>query len=330
MQNLVHKIWYQGHWLQWLLWPFSWLFALVSGLRRTSFKLGISKQQNFSVPIIIVGNITAGGSGKTPMVIYLIELLRSKGFTPGVVSRGYGADIDDVLMVSDKHSAKDVGDEPAMIFARTKVPMVVGAKRVNAAKRLLKESNVDVIISDDGLQHYALTRDIEIAIIDGERQLGNEKLIPAGPLRESKHRLSSVDFVVVNGVRSDKHQYLMKLQPSDPICLDVTEPSQQLEPSTSLVAMAGIGNPQRFFNTLQQLGFHVDSQHAFADHQAYKHRELAALAVNKPLIMTEKDAIKCKGFAEGNWWYLPVNAELPSNFDNILIDKLTQISIRRN
>ncbi|MCL1077579.1 tetraacyldisaccharide 4'-kinase [Parashewanella spongiae] len=324
MQGIVHKIWYQNHWLQWLLWPLSWLFGLISGFRRMSFLFGLSKQHKVSVPVIIVGNITAGGSGKTPMVIHLIELLRAKGYTPGVVSRGYGAKIEGVVSVTEDHTPEDIGDEPAMIFARTKVPMIVGAKRVDAAQALINTCNVNVIISDDGLQHYALGRDIEIAIIDGERRLGNKKLIPAGPLREPVSRLSSVDFVIVNGGNTSKTEFLMTLEPSAPIALKPDH--KTLSASDSIVAMAGIGNPQRFFNTLTQLGFNCYQKYEFADHQIYHQDELLKVAVDKPLMMTEKDAIKCRQFAQSNWWYLPVAARLTPKFDAKLLQKLAQIT----
>ncbi len=321
MQGLVHKIWYENHWLQWLLWPLSWLFGMISSMRRMSFSSGLNKQITLSVPVIIVGNITAGGSGKTPMVIHLIELLRAQGYTPGVVSRGYGAKVEGVVTVTEHHTPEQVGDEPAMIFARTKVPMVVGAKRVNAAHALLNIADVDVIISDDGLQHYALGRDIEIAILDGERRLGNQKLIPAGPLREPVSRLSSVDFVVINGGHASISEFLMTLEPSAPIALKPDHKS--LLKSDRIVAMAGIGNPQRFFNTLIQSGYDCFQTHEFADHQAYHQDALSQLAIDKPLIMTEKDAIKCKQFAQSNWWYLPVDARLTKKFDDQLLKKLS-------
>ena len=168
MQSWVNKLWYKGHWIRYVLWPLSLLFRLITGVRRQLFKLRVKQAIKLPVPVIVVGNITVGGSGKTPMVIYLIELLRKQGFKPGVISRGYGVEIDGVRAVLPVDSADSVGDEPAMIVARTQVPMVVGAKRVDAAQKLLADFDVDIIISDDGLQHYQLARDIELVILDGE------------------------------------------------------------------------------------------------------------------------------------------------------------------
>ena len=319
MQGFVNKIWYQGHWLQWILWPLSWLFGLISFIRRSLFKLGVKKQTQLSVPVIIVGNITAGGSGKTPMVIYLIELLRQHGFKPGVISRGYGADVDGVLSVTAEHTAAEVGDEPAMIFHRTQVPFVVGSKRVQAAQQLLNDYDVDIIISDDGLQHYALGRDVEIAIVDGERRLGNKKLIPAGPLRESEHRLKSVDFTVINGGVANQHEYSMQLQPSNPISL--TSSVEELT-HKEVVAFAGIGNPQRFFDTLSEQGYKLHRTVEFEDHQKYNLEQISDISSELPIMMTEKDAIKCKTFAQPNWWYLPVDAKLPIEFEQQLLARL--------
>ncbi|RYV01821.1 tetraacyldisaccharide 4'-kinase [Shewanella sp. OPT22] len=320
MQGFVNKIWYQGHWLQWVLLPLSWLFGLITVIRVSLFKLGLKKQTQLPVPVIIVGNITAGGSGKTPMVIYLIELLRSHGYKPGVISRGYGSNAVGEVSVTNTHSASDVGDEPAMIYQRTKVPFVVGAQRSKAAHQLLNDFDVDIIISDDGLQHYALGRDIEIAIVDGVRGLGNNRLIPAGPLREPKKRLSSVDFVVVNGGSSKVHEFSMQLKPSKPISL--CDQSQELC-RNDVVAFAGIGNPQRFFDTLIQQGFELEETVEFEDHQKYTQIQISSISDSLPIIMTEKDAIKCKSFAQPNWWYLPVDAKLPSNFDKELLERLT-------
>ncbi|WP_153914348.1 tetraacyldisaccharide 4'-kinase [Shewanella sp. TC10] len=323
MQSLVNKIWYQGHPAKWLLMPLSWLFALVSFLRRLGYKLGLSTAETLPVPVIIVGNITAGGSGKTPTVIYLINLLRQQGYKPGVISRGYGVNIDGVKAVRPTDKATEVGDEPAMIVARTQVPMVVGAKRIDAAKSLLSEFDVDVIISDDGLQHYALARDIELAIVDGQRRYGNECLIPAGPLREGLWRLNSIDWVINNGGESQANEVSMSLEPST---LKSVKPSNNdgwLHQDA--VAMAGIGNPQRFFDSLQTLGYSITQTKAFEDHQTFDEEELKQLSLQSPLIMTEKDAVKCRDFAQQNWWYLPVNAKLNESFDLAFLNRLKEV-----
>lgn len=324
----MNKIWYQGHPLRWLLLPLSWLFAVITYVRRALFRLGIKSQTAMSVPVIVVGNITVGGSGKTPTVIYLIELLRQHGFTPGVISRGYGVDIQGVKTVNLGASAAEVGDEPAMIVARTQVPMVVGAKRVDAANALIAEFGVDVIICDDGLQHYALGRDIELVVIDGQRGLGNGLLLPAGPLREGEWRLDAVDFIVNNGGPAEKGQFEMQLAPTEvkPVKCDSTFGEYSFDKSQPLVAMAGIGNPARFFESLRAQGYQLALCQGFDDHQAYDKIQLRDLAQDLPLLMTEKDAVKCRDFAQENWWYLAVNAKLPPQFDEQLLARLREVA----
>lgn len=335
MQSLINKIWYQGHPLHWFLLPFSALFALISATRRALFRLGIKSQATVSVPVIVVGNITVGGSGKTPTVIYLIELLRQQGFTPGVISRGYGANIDGVKVVELNASAAEVGDEPAMIVARTQVPMAVGSKRVDAANALLahtaikhntnSSAPVDVIICDDGLQHYALARDIELVVIDGQRGLGNRHLLPAGPLREGSWRLDTADFVVINGAEAQKGQFEMQLMPTGVMSV-ATESHLAFDASKPLAAIAGIGNPARFFDALKAQGFNVHHTHAFDDHQAYTAAELTEVAAGFPLLMTEKDAVKCRAFAQENWWFLAVDAKLSPQFDQQLVTRLRHVA----
>ncbi|WP_394131074.1 tetraacyldisaccharide 4'-kinase [Shewanella maritima] len=330
MQSWVNRIWYQGHWLKWLLLPLSGLFWLISTIRRGLFNFGVKQQTQLPVPVIIVGNITAGGSGKTPTVIYLIELLRAHGYQPGVVSRGYGGNINGTAVVHTSSLASEVGDEPSLIVNRTQVPMVVGAKRVDAANRLLSEFDVNVIISDDGLQHYALGRDIEIALVDGERRYGNQCLIPAGPLRESISRLQTIDFVINNGAKAQGDEVPMILEPCPPLPVSPSVSREDIpadfDNNQPLVAMAGIGNPQRFFDSLTSQGFNLASTQAFEDHQAYSEASLIAVAGGHGLIMTEKDAVKCRGFAHKNWWYLPVNAKLTQEFDQTLLRRLAQVA----
>jgi tetraacyldisaccharide 4'-kinase len=330
MQALINKIWYQGHPLRWLLLPLSGIFAGITFVRRGLFRLGLKSQTSMPVPVIVVGNITVGGSGKTPTVIYLIELLRQQGFTPGVISRGYGVNIQGVKTVSLGASAAEVGDEPAMIVARTQVPMVVGAKRVDAANALITEFGVDVIICDDGLQHYALARDIELVVIDGQRGLGNGLLLPAGPLREGAWRLDNVDFIVSNGGPAAKGQFEMQLAPTQVQSVKCAAPSAvaqyPFDKSQPLVAMAGIGNPARFFDSLRAQGYQLALCHGFDDHQAYDKAQLCDLAKDLPLLMTEKDAVKCRDFAQENWWYLAVNAKLSPQFDEQLLARLREVA----
>ncbi|ABV37432.1 Tetraacyldisaccharide 4'-kinase [Shewanella sediminis HAW-EB3] len=335
MQAFVNRLWYPKGFLdtqskglflllkiiQLLLLPLSLLFAAITALRRSLFKIGIKKQSRLPVPVIVVGNITVGGSGKTPTVIYLVELLRRHGYQPGVISRGYGVNFEGVRSVLPSMAARDVGDEPAMIVGRTGVPMVIGRNRIDAGEHLLTHFNVDVIISDDGLQHYALGRDIELLILDGDRRFGNGSLLPAGPLREGLWRVKKVDAVVVNGGQSIEGEHAMSLVPS---ALKPVTHSNEQPPALNdaVVAIAGIGNPQRFFTSLINAGFNLNGVKAFEDHQAYCEEELTELCGDLPIIMTEKDAVKCRDFAKQNWWYLPVDAKLSSNFDRLILDKL--------
>lgn len=335
MQQFVHRLWYQrNHPLRWVLLPLTLLFYVISAIRRQLFRWGIKPVYHSPVPVIVVGNLTAGGSGKTPMVLYLISLCRANGYRPGVISRGYGVNITGSVLVSDSHTCADVGDEPAMIFARTHVPMVVGANRVDAVKTLLAHCDVDVIICDDGLQHYALGRDIELAIIDGERRLGNGLLLPAGPLREGAWRLDTVDFKICNGLEgAQAGEFAMQLAPAGlhgltPHLADNIQQAPQ--PGDTVVAMAGIGNPGRFFTSLTALGFVLAQTREFADHQPYIPADLASLAAQYPLLMTEKDAVKCRHFATDNWWYLAVDAKLPAEFDQGLLQRLAKIQSEKS
>lgn len=333
MQGFVNRLWYAkasvGYRLLALaLLPLCGLFYLVTATRRLLFRVGIKSATQMPVPVIVVGNITVGGSGKTPTVIYLIELLRRHGYRPGVVSRGYGVDFSGVKSVLPGMPAREVGDEPAMIVARTQVPMVIGAKRVEACHALLQAHDVDIIISDDGLQHYALARDIELLILDGERRFGNGYLLPAGPLREGRWRQQAVDFTLVNGDECQEGEWLMQLhaaqwQPVKPPQGDgLSAAVFSVEPQA--VAIAGIGNPQRFFNTLNQLGITTQKQHAFDDHHPLTLADIDAIACGAQVLMTEKDAVKCREFAKQNWWYLPVDAKIAPQFEQQLIAQLQQ------
>ncbi len=328
MQGFVNRLWYGKSslvtgFITLLLLPLSGLFYLISAIRRLLFRLGISKAIRLPVPIIVVGNITVGGSGKTPTVIYLIELLRKHGYSPGVISRGYGVQFDGIRVVLPDMPPSEVGDEPAMIVARTQVPMVIGRDRVAAAQQLLAEGNVDIIISDDGLQHYRLARDIELLILDGERRLGNGYLLPAGPLREGAWRQKQVDFTLVNGEQCRDDEFVMSLSPAAflPVAIENTA---KFKLESNAVALAGIGNPQRFFNTLTQMNIQVLGQYSFDDHQAFCLQDIQAIAADNQVLMTEKDAVKCRKFALQNWWFLPVDAKIDSKFDRQLLAMLQQ------
>jgi len=324
--KLITDAWYREHSFLKLLLPLSFLFRCLIYLRRQCYRFGIFKSKRFPKPIIVVGNITVGGTGKTPLVIYLAQQLKQQGYKPGIVSRGYGGIAKRYpLQVSASSDPIEVGDEAVLIAARTQCPMVVDPKRINAAQVLLDQHDCDVLISDDGLQHYALARDIEIAVIDGARRLGNRWCLPAGPLREPARRLHEVDFVVVNGAgRAD--EIVMQLQPGRFINLVDSNKTQMAVyfSEQTIHAVAGIGNPQRFFKSLRELGLQI-IEHPFPDHHRYCVDDLNfndAL----PIVMTEKDAVKCKAFVDEGVWYLPVDAELDETFKMNVLAQLKTLA----
>jgi len=327
---LIEKIWFENHPLKYLLWPLLWplsvLFGLISRSRRSQYQTGKSASYRAPVPVIVVGNITAGGNGKTPVVIWLVEQLQELGYKPGVVSRGYGAKAPVYpLLVENETSPQHCGDEPKLIYKRTGAPVAVSPTRSEAVKALLP-LGVDVIITDDGLQHYALQRDIEIVVVDGVRRFGNESLIPLGPLRESTARLEEVDFIITNGGEALGNEAPMALKPTQVVNLKTNQRVNVSELKGSLIAMAGIGHPPRFFKTLEQLGTKPAFAQGFADHKDFEPSELEQLATKGDhLVMTEKDAVKCAHYAKENWWYLPVSAEFKDTDKACIINKIKEV-----
>lgn len=326
---MVEKIWFHRHPLGWvlfpILWPLSRLFKWISEHRRQAYVLGKKASYRAPVPVLVVGNITAGGNGKTPVVIWLVETLQSLGMKPGVVTRGYGGKAENYpLLVELDTPSVQSGDEPSLIKRRTGVPVAVDPVRSQAVKALMKQ-DVDIIITDDGLQHYALERDIEFVVIDGQRRFGNEHYIPLGPLREGLARLKEVDFLITNGGIAQSKEVAMTLEPSEAVNLKTGE-TVSVSMLSELVAFAGIGHPPRFFKTLESLGAEVIKTQAFADHQDFTQAELQQLASQgQHLIMTEKDAVKCYLFAEENWWYLPVSAYISSQDQQNIIKKIIEV-----
>ena len=324
-----------------LLWPLSLLFRLLSGLRRFAYRAAWLKSERLPVPVIVVGNISVGGSGKTPLVIWLVEHLRAAGYTPGVISRGYGGTEPGPFEVGPLSDPQQVGDEPVLIAMRTDAPLFIGRKRVAAGEALLgAHPNCDVIVSDDGLQHYALERDVEIAVVDARVGVGNGLLLPAGPLREPVSRLSRVDAVIMNqsgGGHATKSMdwaspggmlwkpYSMRL--SGQVFCQVRNREVHALPADlrgrKLHAVAGIGNPARFFDYLTSLGL-IFTRHSFPDHHRYTPRDLE-FGASATILMTEKDAVKCQGFARHNCWALAVSAELDDRFGELIVAKLRKI-----
>lgn len=323
--RLIERAWYQNHPVKWLLLPLNLLFWLLSALRRVLFKLGVLKQEKLNVPVVIVGNIGVGGNGKTPMVIYLIEQLSKKGLNVGVISRGYGGSKhEEPLLVTDEITAVQAGDEPVLIYQRCKVPVMVSSDRVSSVKKLMT-LGCNIIISDDGLQHYKLKRDVELVIVDGKRRFGNGWLMPAGPLREGLWRLKTVDKIIVNGGLAGIGEDSMTLHGNELININ----SQQridikdfLESplNSKINALAGIGNPERFFISLNDLGFSLNKKVGFVDHHKYNADDFADFEQDMALLMTEKDAVKCRGLVNDNTWYLPVNAHFELQQGEQIID----------
>ncbi|CAI0702459.1 tetraacyldisaccharide 4'-kinase [Serratia entomophila] len=310
---MIERIWSGSSLLYLALLPLSWLYGLVSALIRLSYRCGLRKSWRAPVPVVVVGNLTAGGNGKTPMVIWLVEQLQQRGYRVGVVSRGYGGKSTVYpLVLGPNTTTREAGDEPVLIYQRTGAPVAISPNRSEAVQALLQQQRLDLVITDDGLQHYALQRDFELVVIDGVRRFGNGWWLPAGPMRERAARLNSVDARVANGGVAQAGEIAMRLQAREAVNLLSGErrPAAEL---TQVVAMAGIGHPPRFFATLEKLGVDVEQEVAFADHQEYQLSQLAALTrAGQTLLMTEKDAVKCRVFAQPNWWYLPVDAVLPS------------------
>jgi len=311
--RLLHA-WYAGHPALALLRPLESLYRRVVQGKRERFLAGQGDIYKAPVPVFVVGNITVGGTGKTPLILWMIEHCRKQGLRVGVVSRGYGAKPPSLpWRVTAEQSASQAGDEPLLIVQRSGVPMMIDPDRSRAVKALLDSEPLDLILSDDGLQHYRLARDLELVLIDAARGLGNRRCLPAGPLREPVERLESVDALLYNGASADRDDgYAFQLKPSALVNLRSGErkPVDFFAPGQTLHAVAGIGNPQRFFNTLEGLHWRPIA-HAFADHAVFSAQSLTFTPA-LPLVMTEKDAVKCRPFAGDDWWYLAVDA-VPSD-----------------
>jgi tetraacyldisaccharide 4'-kinase len=317
--------------------PLALVFSAVAAIRRFLYASRLMPSWRAPVPVVIVGNITVGGTGKTPLVLGILEILRKRGWTPGVVARGYGRvprgehdPLGVVRVFPDVATPEHFGDEPVLIARRSRVPVYISPNRAAAAKALLQaHPEVNVLVSDDGLQHYALARDVEIAVVDGERRFGNGLPLPSGPLREPVSRLRSVDAVVVNGGNSDQvpaaRQFAMRLGGEVFVHLADNEARTPAEFAViarglSVAAIAGIGHPERFFSHLERLDIRAKTL-AFPDHYLYRGADLK-LPGAELIVMTEKDAVKCAAFADGRMWFLRVAAVLPPEFEAFLLDRL--------
>jgi tetraacyldisaccharide 4'-kinase len=317
-----NRIWYERVAPPWWLMPMALAYGAVSGARRYLYAKHLRGSTRIARPVVIVGNLTVGGTGKTPLVCWLVAQLSERGFRPGVVTRGYGGSAGSVRLIEASDDPRRVGDEPILLAQRTGVPIAVGRDRP-AAAQLLVSAGCDVIVSDDGLQHYALARDCEVVVIDGDRRFGNGWLLPAGPLRETRSRLAVANAIVVNGGRALLEGALsMRLEARTAVALS----SRRVLPLNDFAgaqvhAVAGIGNPERFFNMLRAHGIGVLG-HPLADHARLAPRDIQ-FADEKPVLMTEKDAVKCRAAADARHWYVPVNASFEGDEADALLDIVT-------
>lgn len=318
--------WLEHHWqrdtlISRLLLPLAWLYGAVVALNRYLYAAGWRPSHKLTVPVVVVGNITVGGTGKTPLVAAIVRQLVGQGWQPGIITRGYrGRAKSWPQLVTAYSDPLQVGDEPVLLASRSRVPVVADPNRVRGARWLLAHE-CDVIVSDDGLQHHRLRRDFEIAVVDGERRFGNGRCLPAGPLREPPARLARVDAVVVQGT-ADAGEWSMRLAPT--VFRRVTDPEAGAPLDAfrgqKAHALAGIGYPPRFFRLLRELGVDV-IEHPFPDHHTFQRRDIE-FAEPYPIIMTEKDAVKCRQFAGEDAWYLAVEAQLDTGFGEWLQQQL--------
>ncbi len=324
LERWANKLWYEDLYISTWLSPLAYIYIDVVRFRRYLYKKGIFKSTKLSVPVIVVGNITVGGTGKTPLVVYLAQRLQKQGFKPGVVTRGYGGNNENwPLLLDEKTRTEQAGDEAVLIYRQSGCPVAAAPLRAEAAQLLLDEKDCDLILTDDGLQHYALQRDIEIVVIDGERRFGNNFFLPCGPLREPQNRIKEVDFVISNGGKPLENEVLMTLAAENAENL-ATHGQKALSEfkRQNCHALAGIGNPQRFFNMLATLGLKTEN-HVFPDHHAFKARDIN-FDDDRPVLMTEKDAVKCRELVNAKHWAVPVSPKLPDSFLEELLALIKQ------
>jgi tetraacyldisaccharide 4'-kinase len=296
-------------------------YAALVRRRRARFLAAQASLERPALPVLVVGNLSVGGAGKTPLTLALAEGLRARGWRPGVISRGYGGNAPGPERVVAGSDPARVGDEPCLMARHADLPVAIARRRLEAARLLEASREVDLLLADDGLQHYALARDVEVLVIDGRRGFGNGLLLPAGPLREPPERAAAIDFQVRNGGEAGPGEVPMRLQLGEARALDerATRPLAEFA-GERVHAVAGIGDPERFFASLRALGLDV-LPHAFPDHHAFRAGDLR-FGDGLPLLMTEKDAVKCRAFAAPGRWYVPVRAELPEDFLDALDARL--------
>ena len=326
MPEFTDELWYGNHPVSLILAPLGWVYSLLMRIRRLAYKLGLLPTRRVSVPVIIVGNITVGGTGKTPFVIWMAKFLVENGYKPGIISRGYGGSSRTwPQQVRPDSDPVMVGDEPVIIARRTRCPVAASPDRYSAAREMLNYHDCNILVCDDGLQHQALARDIEIIVIDSVRRFGNGRCLPAGPLRESASRLNTVDLVIANGPpEHGEYQMAYTLDMLKSVAEDGREEDLDNLKDSRVHAVAGTGNPASFFATLRNAGLQI-IEHAFPDHYYYKAEDIS-FDDNLPVVMTEKDAIKCVAFAKKNHWYLPIDARMTDVFIHRFTTLLKEIT----
>lgn len=324
LSQLLDAIWYRGHPLKWLLWPCGRLFEAAARLRRAAYRAGIRHAAAAGVPVVVVGNITVGGTGKTPCVVWLARELTQRGHAVGIVSRGYGGRAQSwPQRVNADSDPALCGDEPVLLARRTGCPVAAGPDRVAAVRMLVREAGVDVVLSDDGMQHYRMDRAVEIAVVDGERGFGNGLCLPAGPLREPVSRLDEADAVVVNGGSfSSRRAFRAELAATGAVNLaDGRRAALDTFRGSAVHAVAGIGHPQRFFDLLAGQGLRVIAS-PLPDHARIASRQIT-FADSLPVLVTEKDAVKCRGIAHANLWCVTVEMRFAGDDGRRLLDLVT-------
>ncbi|MDR3388322.1 MAG: tetraacyldisaccharide 4'-kinase [Rudaea sp.] len=328
-ERTLRPVWYGDVQPSWFLRMLAGVYCSLAALRRGLYQSGLLRAVRLPVPVVVIGNISVGGTGKTPLAIALIDGLRARGLVPGVISRGYGGHAPGPVVVDAQGDPTTVGDEPVLIARSTGAPVAVGRDRVAASRLLLAAAKVDVLIADDGLQHYSLARDVEICVIDGERRFGNRRRLPAGPLREPLARLAMVDFRVCNGGIPGPDEIAMTLDGDIAVALldhSVSRPLREFRGSR-VHAVAAIGNPARFFAQLRAAGLEP-IEHPFPDHHPFHASDLE-FGDELPVMMTAKDAVKCRLFADARQWCVPVRAQLPAEFFDAVAAKVVQCTAAR-
>jgi tetraacyldisaccharide 4'-kinase len=319
LQQKLEAIWYKKKPGKLLLLPLTALFCLFSNYKK---KRDQKHQIQFEIPVIIIGNINVGGTGKTPLVIRLTEILKDNGYMPCIITRGYKGNAKQWPVMIDKNTpASLAGDEAKLIAIRSGVPVIAGPDRNADIKFAIQNTVCNILLSDDGLQHYKMKRDIEIAVVDAQRRYGNGYCLPAGPLREPPERLNECDFIICNGKPIFANENLMQVKGSVFINL-TTKEKKPINKFTDIQIYTGIGNPQRFVDSLESHGLNITNQFVFADHHHFRTTDFKNQNNHIPIIMTEKDAVKCSNLGLENCWYMPINAQLEKSFERLFLVKI--------